>query len=391
LVLFVSAHADAQPLQWEFDDFYTANLLYLHPVVNYELHPIWYQEWEDNLFRINSVRFSFGSVTLTELFSDSRIIINEQLIEGLWFRFDDTWHASHHIDREQRWRRVGLEQYLWRGFSIFSYGDIAFNKEEADILFGISVADSTRRHFARLAFVDEDQFYDEKNDKGGVTSMRPLGFTWALNHRFGPLKIFSEGRYSTGFERSFADSALSAGLSFHSLCDNRALLKLYCHPDEGALWEFAVAKSTFSESKEYHSAAFDYDYTNRVTSYNLRYLFRIRERNRLRVGSYYIRQSADASRYKEYSYTREEVLPYLFYEMERQFGTLELGYMGSYSACVYDATGDGDDYETDSYVDKVKLGYTYVFSERAKIQLSISHVVAIEEFGGGNAQFLLLF
>lgn len=390
-MLFVSVHANTQSLEWEFDDFYTAKLLYLHPVVNYEFHPLWYQEWEDDLFRVNSVRLSFGSVTLTELFSDSRIVINERLIDGLWFRFDDMWYASHHIDREERSRRLGLEQYVWRGLSIFCYGDLAFDKEEADILFGMSVTDSTRRRFARVAFLDEDQFYDEKNDRGGVTSRRPLGLTWALNHRFGPLKIFSEGRYSSGFERSFADSTLSAGLSFHSLQDNRALLKLYYHPDKAALWEFAVASSALSESKEYHDSTFDYDYTNRVTSYNLRYLLRIRERNRLRVGSYYIRQAADASRYKEYSYRRKEVLPYLFFEIERQFGIIELGYLGSYSTCALDAADDADDYDRDGYVDKVKLGYTYVFSQNAKIQLSISHVVAIEEFGGGNAQFLLFF
>jgi hypothetical protein len=390
-VLLVSVPTYAQAFDWEFDDFYTSNLLYLHPVVNYELHPLWYRDWEDNLYSSNSVRFSFGSVTLTELFSDSRIVINEHLIHGLWFRLDDTWYASHHVDREERTRRVGLEQYLWEGFSTFCYGDLAFNKEEADILFGISVTDSTRRLFARVAFLDEDQFYDEKNDMAGKTQRRPLGLTWALNHRIGLLRVFSEGRCSSGFHRTFADSALSLGLSSHSLKDNRALIKLYYCPNEASLWEFAVARSFFSESKEYHDSAFDYDYTNRVTSYNLRCLFRIREQKRLRIGSYYIKQIAEASKYEEYSYRRNEVLPYLFLEIERPFGTVELCYLGSYSTCTYHAAEDADDYDTDSYVDKIKLGYSYGFSEKAKIQLSVSHVLAIEEFGGGNAQFLLFF
>ncbi len=152
----MAAPTGTQPLKWDFDDFYRKNMLYLHPIVNYELHPLWYQEWEDNLFGKSSLRFSIGSVTLTELFSDSRVVINHRLIDGLWFRFEDSWYASHHINREEKSKFVGLEQYLWRGLSIFCYGDLTFNKEEADILLGISVTDSSRNRYFRIALLDED-------------------------------------------------------------------------------------------------------------------------------------------------------------------------------------------------------------------------------------------
>ena len=74
---------------------------------------------------------------------------------------------------------------------------------------------------------------------------------------------------------------------------------------------------------------------------------------------------------------------------KRSFGTIEIGYMGSFHEWQYE---DDSGVETGrGYVDKIKVGYGYAFSKSAWIGLSISHVLAIEEFGGGNAQFLLMF
>ncbi|MBN1425065.1 hypothetical protein JXA88_10965 [Candidatus Fermentibacteria bacterium] len=91
------------------------------------------------------------------------------------------------------------------------------------------------------------------------------------------------------------------------------------------------------------------------------------------------------------TYRRREVLPHAFVELARSFGILELGCMSSAYRWDYETDireGGGD---RSGYIDTIKLGYAYAFSPTSRLQLSISHVAAIEEFGGGNAQFTMLF
>jgi len=93
----------------------------------------------------------------------------------------------------------------------------------------------------------------------------------------------------------------------------------------------------------------------------------------------------------DYSYRRRELLPAVFAARSLGDHEVELGWFGSAYDWDYDAVAAVGDYERNDYIDKVKLGWTYVFGEKSRIHLSLSHVVRLDNFGGGNAQYLLAF
>lgn len=379
----------AQPPDIDYGSHLTDTLLLIHPLANYEFSPLWRMVWEDNLFSSNSVRSNFGSVTLRELLSDSRITINEHLVGGLWFHYADHWFESHHIDREIASRFIGLEQYVLKGFSVFCYGDLAFDKEDADIQCGVSYSDSTRRRYIRAAFLDEDEFYDEKNDRGGRTIRRPYGFLWNVNQSIGTCRLFSEGRYSQGFNRIFPDENRSPYVCAHKSKYNWLNTRLYIPFREASVVECSVFAWDFYDSREYRSDDFRYEYSHDMWWLNLSVLHQISPRLRVRIGSYLARHDAASSGDRFLLCERTENLPYCFVEWKRSFGTVEFGYMGSFHEWEYE---DAHGIESRrGFVDKIKFGYGYAFSNSAWIGLSVSHVLAIEEFGGGNAQFLLIF
>ena len=71
-------------------------------------------------------------------------------------------------------------------------------------------------------------------------------------------------------------------------------------------------------------------------------------------------------------------------------GIIEVGYMGSLQRWDYQGT-NFEPPQWENYIDKVKLGYTFQFKDKAFLQFSVSHVTTIWGFGGGNVQFWLEF
>ena len=47
--------------------------------------------------------------------------------------------------------------------------------------------------------------------------------------------------------------------------------------------------------------------------------------------------------------------------------------------------------DTSDYTDKIKLGWSYAFTQVARVQFSISHELDLERFGGGNVMFQINF
>jgi len=388
LILLVSPLI-AQSLDIDYGSHLTDTLLLIHPLANYEFSPLWRMAWEDDLFSGNSVRSNFGSVTLTELLSDFRITVNQNLVGKLWFHYTDHRYQSHHIDSEISSRFIGLEQYLWKGLSVFCYGDLAFDKEDADIQCGLAYSDSTRRRYIRAAFLDEDEFYDDKNDRGGITIRRPYGFLWSINQSIGECRLFSEGRYSQGFDRMFPDENRSPDIHAHESTVRWMNARLYIPLRETTIMECSAFTWDFYDSKTYRLDDLIYEYSHDMWWLNLTVLHYLTPELLMRTGSYFARHDAISTGDRFLLCERTETLPYCFVEWERSFGTIEIGYMGSFHEWQYE---DDSGVETGrGYVDKIKVGYGYAFSKSAWIGLSISHVLAIEEFGGGNAQFLLMF
>ena len=82
--------------------------------------------------------------------------------------------------------------------------------------------------------------------------------------------------------------------------------------------------------------------------------------------------------------------PALFIELRSPgLSVWELGYLACHHS--WDYVSPTVDDHTDDYTDKLKLGWTYPFTPRARLQLSLSHEIDLERFGGGNIQFQILF
>ena len=153
--------------------------------------------------------------------------------------------------------------------------------------------------------------------------------------------------------------------------------------------ECSVFAWDFYDVKEYRPDDFRYEYSHDMWWLNLAILHHASPNLRMRIGSYFARHDAASTGDRFLLCERTETLPYCFFEWEHSFGTIEFGYMSSFHDWEYE--GDHGVERGRGFVDKIKLGYGYAFSNSAWIGLSISHVLAIEEFGGGNAQFLLMF
>jgi len=104
-----------------------------------------------------------------------------------------------------------------------------------------------------------------------------------------------------------------------------------------------------------------------------------------------IKQYGRARGRKNYHYNRKECLPAFFISRPGKAHAFEIGYFGSFYGWDYNDVVDTFDFSRDDYVDKLKIGWIYHFTKRARIQLSLSHVVQRESFGGGNAQYMMFF
>jgi len=89
-------------------------------------------------------------------------------------------------------------------------------------------------------------------------------------------------------------------------------------------------------------------------------------------------------------YIRDDWMPSVFLEYRFASDGIELAYMQCFFDWrLRDYTYSLLDYR-DQSIEKMKLGWTHYFSEKVRLQLSLSHVFSVSGFGGGNVQMILL-
>ncbi|MBN1480320.1 hypothetical protein EH223_20230 [candidate division KSB1 bacterium] len=387
----LSSFGLAQEIDWPYDDYYTEDKLYIHAIVNYDIHPMWHDHWENNLFRQNMLRMSFGSISLTELFSDVSLAMNQEVTKGIWFRYATAYYATHHRNEQDKHLSTGFEKYIFKSFSLFAYGNPHFEKEEIDIHYGISLTNKDRTSYFRVAYIDVDTFWDDKNNINSVNLTRPWRLGWETNVRFKSFRFFSSGRYENGIERIFERAPASFDFDYQRKKINDMIFKLYYYRTPKSFLEISYSCYQYDEAKRFHHLFYDYEYQNRIESYKIGYVTPIGERYRLRFGSFALLQNAAAAHYREHDYSRHEIIPYIFGEMYAGPGIVEAGYMVSKYAWDYSAPAPIPGGTRDDYIDKVKIAYTLNLANRAYLQFALSHVTAIWGFGGGNVQFWIQF
>ena len=136
-----------------------------------------------------------------------------------------------------------------------------------------------------------------------------------------------------------------------------------------------------------------YEYRNRIVGLRGRYAFTFADgRWRAWPGVLLLMQDASASGRRDYLFDRIEWMPSAFVEwFVSPAHAIEVGYMSSVSDRALADADPVASFDESTYTDKIKLGWTYHFTSTSRLQISLSHELAFEKFGGGNVQFVTFF
>ncbi len=377
---------------WDFEDGYQTQMLYLHSLVNYAYDLEWQYEWERRQFAGNSLRVNTGSVASDELLTDIDLNITQPL--------NEKWRFMGRFTRDGlRWRSVrkeqlllGLERSILESSAVYLTVNPEYDKETIDVAAGYTFYRDNREQYVRVGVLAEDFDWSTKNAFAGNQEQSPIAVEWAI--RLGLANnwwLYSDGEVGSGFERTFPDPTESPDVLRHDRRENKAQVRLTRAEHNGKAWSAWVAWYDFNEVQEFRPPGFDYDYSNTVLNVAVEHTRRIGERHRLRLLAHYVDQQAESIGFNAHDYDRQDILGAVFYEYQWPMSGVTLAYMAGQPDIIYTASDPGDDYKRDDYRDKVMLGWRYTFSEDAQIRVSISHEISAEGFGGGAVQFQMFF
>ena len=392
--LFFSNFAAAQvpDEDWEFENAYRDQMLYLHALVNYSYDLQWELDWQRRQFTGNALRVKTGSVSSDKLLTDVQLRINERL--------DDQWRVSASFNRDGLRQRpvqseqllLGFERSILESSSVYLMVNPEFDKEFIDVAAGYTFYTDDDQQYARFGILLEDLSYDSKNDVGGTTDDNPVAVQWAIRLRlFEDWFVYSEGQVGTGYERVFDDAAKSPDISRHDRRENNAQLRLSRAARDDTFWSFGIDWYDFDDAMLFRQPGFDYDYSNTQLNLSAEHIRIVRDRHRLRFLLHYVDQQAQSRGFNEHDYERTDVLGGVFYERLWPNSGAMFAYAFGQPDIDYRAPDSGDDYSLDDYRDKIIAGWRYNFSEDAQIRLSLSHEVSARGFGGGSVQFQMFF
>lgn len=392
LLITSSAGAQLPEENWEFEDGYQTQMLYLHAFVNYAYDLEWQYEWERRQFVGNALRINTGSVASDDLLTDIDINISEPL--------NDKWRFMGRFSRDGfRWQKhrkeqllLGLERSIFDSSALYLTVNPEYNKEAIDIAAGYTFYKDNREQYIRIGVLAQDFDWDTKVEGGGKQEQDPLAIEWAI--RLGLADnwwLYSDGKVGKGFERSFPDATASPDVSRHDRYENTAQLRVTRAEQDGKAWSAWISWYDFNELKEFRTPGFDYDYSSTVTTAAVEHTRMIGERHRLRLLAHFVDQQAESVGFNAHDYERQDILAGVFYEYLWPKSGVTLAYAAGQPDIIFTAPDPADNFRLDDYRDKVILGWRYTFSEDAQIRVSISHEIAEEGFGGGAIQYQMFF
>lgn len=392
LLLAAGANAQTRDADWEFEDPYKDQMLYLHALVNYSYDLQWQYDWERRQFVNNAIRINTGSVTSKELLTDIDLNINQPLNDK--WRFQGSFRRNGLRQRPEREDRllVGFERSLFESSAVYVTVNPEFNKEFIDVAVGYTFYRDDRQQYIRVGTLIEDVNYETKNDLGGKTDQQPIALQWAL--RLGLANdwyIYSDGEVGSGFERSFPDATASPDVSHHDRRSNSAQLRVSRASDDGTAWSAWVEWYDFNEVKWFRQPGLDYDYENTQLDFAVEHVRMLGARHRLRLLMHYVDQKADSRGFNEHDYDRADVLGGAFYEYLWPNSGATFAYAFGQPDIAFQAPDAAESYTLDDYRDKLSIGWRYNFSKDAQIHVSISHEVSVNGFGGGAVRFQMFF
>lgn len=395
LILFLFSgkflHPEVRFKNWRFDNNYKKKRIFLQSFVNYELDPSWQIEWQRNLFRQNALRLAFGSVSVKNLNSSIEAVINYDLGNGWYFRAE-----SNKIKQKMKYELennifLGFEKKIYKQFSLYSQCNPTYDKEDIDILLGLSLMNDPADNYFRLALTYDDFLYDEKNPSGGKVVSEPLGIKWDVNLYKNKFLLSSSGKIENCFEVDFPDSSLSAErYSFNNKNDEFEIWLYYLFT-AGHIAEVDFYHYYFRQSEKFYEQTSDYEYKDHIYDLALKYNHLCHPDLMLKTALHIIGQQAEAEGQRDYNFKRNELIPSIILEFRGENTFWEFGYIrNSYELNLDDNMGSSS-YRRERSFQTLMIRWTYNFNAFARLQFSMSHVPDIEGAGAGNVNFLLLY
>ena len=388
-VIAINALLYGQEPDWPYEEKYDDNMVYIHAIANYSLHPYWIERWENNAYRRNMLRLNFASISSTELFSDARLVLNERISPGLWFRYEMTYQGSFHRTEQDKYYKAGFEKKIYKNLSAYIVGNPHFEKENIDVEYGVSLTWKNRSNYMRLGTVDVDVFWDDKNNLHSTSIQKPYWVVWESNVRLGRWRVYSRGKYDSGYKRQYDPTISHLGRYYQDKKINDYELKLTYYRTPESFFQLSYSYYNYVISAKYENQQWDSSFNNEYRIYMLSYITPLAQTYRVRTGVYRIFQESLSTYYRAHTYFRQETIPFAFLERKIGHGLLEVGYMVTFHHWNYEEKETPDRFSRDDYLDKIKLAYTFTVGEKMAIQFSVSHVTTIWGFGGGNVQFWL--
>ncbi|MDH3362374.1 MAG: hypothetical protein OEM50_01570 [Gammaproteobacteria bacterium] len=392
MACWANATAQLPDADWDFEQPYRDQMLYLHALVNYSYDLQWQLDWERRQLGDNALRVNTGSVTSDKLLSDIDLNINETL-NAKW-RFQGSFRRDGLRQRPVRKEQLllGFERSVFESSALYVTVNPEFNKEFLDVAAGYTLYRDERQQYVRVGVLLEDMNYETKNDVGGISEQDNVALQWAI--RLGLAKdwfLYSEGEVGSGFERVFADASASPEVSRHEQRVNKAQVRLSRASENGTLWSAWVDWQSFDDARQFRQPGFDFDYENTQLDIAVEHARVFRDRHRLRLLLHYVELEASSRGFNEHDYERKEVLGGAFYEYLWPNSGATLAYAFGQPDIDYLALDPAGNYKLDDYRDKLIVGWRYNFSKNAQIDLSISHEVSVQGFGGGAVRFQMFF
>jgi len=394
LLLACSASASAQlpDVDWEFEQPYRDQMLYLHALVNYSYDLQWQLDWESRQLADNALRVNTGSVTSDKLLTDVDLNINEALNDK--WRFQGSFRRDGLRQRPNRKEQLllGFERSIFESSALYVMVNPEFNKEFIDVAAGYTLYRDGRQQYVRVGVLLEDMNYGTKNDLGGDTEQDSVALQWAV--RLGLANdwfLYSEGEVGGGFERVFPDAAASPDVLRHEQQANKAQLRLSRSVEDGMAWSAWVDWQDFNEVRQFRQPGFDYDYENTQLDIAVEHARIFSDRHRLRLLLHYVELKAESFGFNEHAYDRKDILGGAFYEYLWPNSGATFAYAFGQPDIAFRAPDPAENYELDDYRDKLIVSWRYNFSDNAQIDLSVSHEVSAKGFGGGAVRFQMFF
>jgi len=376
--------------EWPYPDQLRSSLAYLHPLVNYAVHPAWRRDWERNLHRRNGMMATFGSVATKHLLTDMTLNITEPVGDRVRFLYRMVLSDALHLDRERREHMLGFEIAVHGPLAARLLLNPVSDKEEFDVRVGLMVSDSSRKRYLLLDLWLEDPLFEGKNDRGGLSDRETVGVRWELRERIGRWELSSAGRRGSESRRTYPDADLSPHVSATSLRDDAAAVRVRYALRDDDFVGLEASHVRFESTERRRDGVAGFDYRNEFAHLKGVAVVGLNRRWTLRPEMHWVRQWSSASGRRTTTHRRDDLMPALFCELRPSSRTRwDLGYM----AVIYDwdHTANGHPLDHRGSTDKVALGWTRDVSASASLTVSLSHEVGRGRFGGGNVQWRMSF